>query len=271
VADAPDQLTLDNLTAASALVPSGIWATLEHQEQLFVAAYLLHLNQARAARLAGFSKTRAKVTGSEMMAKPRVRAAVEAAMAQRSKRAEIEAEDVLRRWWKIATANPNDIVSYRRACCRHCHGIEFGAQRTAGEMKRDRAKWEAAQTKKSTEVFDEAGGVGYDRRKAPHPDCPECFGEGVGAVFIVDTRLLAGDALLLYAGVKETKDGLEVKLHDQAAALTNTARHLGMFAEKAEAPEDADARAARIRDALGEMDGTTLADAPAGEPTEAAA
>ena len=37
---------------------------------------------------------------------------------------------------------------------------------------------------------------------------------------------------VLYAGVKQTKDGLEIKMHDQQKALENVARHLGMFQDK---------------------------------------
>ena len=45
---ADPQLTLDHLDAARARVPSGLWTALTHQEQLFVAGYLLTLNAAAA-------------------------------------------------------------------------------------------------------------------------------------------------------------------------------------------------------------------------------
>lgn len=37
---------------------------------------------------------------------------------------------------------------------------------------------------------------------------------------------------VLYAGVKQTQGGFEVKMHDQLAALQSVARHLGMFNDK---------------------------------------
>ena len=46
------------------------------------------------------------------------------------------------------------------------------------------------------------------------------------------TRTLSPQARVLYAGVKQTKDGLEIKMHDQQKALENVARHLGMFQDK---------------------------------------
>ena len=65
----------------------------------------------------------------------------------------------------------------------------------------------------------------------PHPYCPQCAGEGKAEVFIADTRHLSDEARLLYAGTKLTAQGLEIKMHDQAKALENVARHLGMFKE----------------------------------------
>jgi phage terminase small subunit len=47
-----------------------------------------------------------------------------------------------------------------------------------------------------------------------------------------DTRQLSRRAARLYAGVKTTKEGIEVKIHDQQAALVNVGKHLGMFKDK---------------------------------------
>jgi hypothetical protein len=44
-----------------------------------------------------------------------------------------------------------------------------------------------------------------------------------------DTRSLSDEARALFAGVKETKEGIEVKLHDQLAALEKLMRHLGAY------------------------------------------
>lgn len=246
------------MDAARAKVPSGLWLTLSTREQGFVARRLMCPDETLtdSAIAAGYSKKTARVIASELSRKPHIKAALACALAERIERTQIQTDDVLRRVWGIATADPNALVSHRRVPCRFCHGKDHEYQRTPAEMRRDRAKWEAAQTKKSLEAFDEMGGSGYDRRKDPHPDCPECFGDGEGLVFLADTRRLTGDAALLYAGTKETDKGVEVKLLDQGAALRDVMRHLGMFAEKQEAPEDADARAARIRAQLDAMDAT---------------
>lgn len=81
-------------------------------------------------------------------------------------------------------------------------------------------------------LFDEGGGVGFNATRDPHPDCPECFGEGVGRAIAKDTRQLSPGAKALYAGVKVTKEGLEIKMHDKMAALSKIGQHLGMFVER---------------------------------------
>jgi phage terminase small subunit len=53
-------------------------------------------------------------------------------------------------------------------------------------------------------------------------------------VHAADTRTLSPKAKLLYAGVKQTRDGFEIKMRDQDKAMENVAKHLGMFVEKHE-------------------------------------
>ncbi len=148
----------------------------------------------------------------------------------------------MRRLLRIAEADPNDLVQYRRTCCRHCWGVGFGYQRTQREMDRDRAQHEADEERRQRDdgdahkprAFSTAGGIGYRANREPNAECPECFGEGIGDVFVKDTRLLAAEPRALYAGVKRTKDGIEIKTHDKRAVLELIGRHLGMFKDKVE-------------------------------------
>jgi phage terminase small subunit len=78
---------------------------------------------------------------------------------------------------------------------------------------------------------------------------------GVGRTIIADTRTLSPQARMLYAGVKQTKDGIEVKMHDQLKALEMAARHLGMFVERVEfadktSPEQIALRQAMLRELM---------------------
>lgn len=53
--------------------------------------------------------------------------------------------------------------------------------------------------------------------------------DGDGHVFIVPTAELTEEQRIAIAGVKQTKYGVEVKMHDKLRALEMLSNHLGMF------------------------------------------
>lgn len=209
------------------------------RQELFVREYLVDLNGRQAAIRAGYSPGSARQTASELLATPDVQAAVQKAMDERATRTGITAERVLERIWGIATADPRELIELVRSCCRNCYGKQHKYQRTAQELKNAWAEWRKNEDIREdkgmpSQPFDTEGGTGYDPRRDPHPHCPECFGDGVERVIPKDTRDLAPDARMLYAGVKTTQHGLEIKMHDQTAMLVHAGRHLGLFKERLE-------------------------------------
>lgn len=200
----------------------------------FCEEYVVDLNGAAAARRAGYSEKRARIAASELLGMRAVQDRIGVLQAERSERTAITADHVLELLWARATADPRELVEYRRTCCRHCWGKEFSYQRTAREISIAQQQWDTRATKKPDDSFDAMGGTGFDARQDPNPKCPECFGEGRAEMFVNDTRHLSRAGQRLYAGVKRTKDGLEVKMHDQDAALLNVGRHLGMFKDVVE-------------------------------------
>lgn len=146
--------------------------------------------------------------------------------------------DVLREWMLIATADPSELSRVRRWCCRHCHGVNFRYQWISDEefalacarVIDYNATKPARMAAKAMPEFD--GGVGYDRARAPHKLCPHCGGDGEYDAYFEDTSRLSPAARKLFAGVKQTRDGIEVKMRDQDAALNNIAKYLGMLAER---------------------------------------
>lgn len=139
--------------------------------------------------------------------------------------------EVLRQFLLIANADPNELISLRIGCCRYCHGEGFRKQWTANEYLDAVAEWERIAPTMTTPpaMPDPAGGLDFDRTREPHPDCPECGGEGRPRVVLGDTMQLSEAGALLFQGVKETKDGLEVKLADRGKALDSVARILGAY------------------------------------------
>lgn len=201
----------------------------------FVRQYLVDLNATQAAIRAGYSPKTANEQGSRLLANVSVRSAIEAAKAERAKRTGITADEVLLGFAAIARADARELIEFRRGCCRYCWGEGFRYQRTAGEMDRDReVHAEMFKGKKNAPAFDEKGGIGYHAKRDPNPECPECFGDGIGEAFIRDTRNVSPEAARLYAGVKQTKEGIEVKMHSIPDALLQMGRHLGLFREKVE-------------------------------------
>jgi len=57
-------------------------------------------------------------------------------------------------------------------------------------------------------------------------------------VFIADSRALSGVHRRLFRGVKQGKDGIEVKLADQDAAWVNYGRIIGAFNDQQAASND---------------------------------
>lgn len=204
---------------------------LTPKQRLFAQEYLVDLNAAQAAIRAGYSARTAEQQGPRLLTHQGVASAVEAAMAQRVQRVEITQDMVLQRWWEIATADPNGLIQFRRTSCRYCHGVDHKYQ-WRDEEEFQRALADAAKAEKP--LPDDEGGFGYSTRAQPNPKCPKCDGDGMGRIHAADTRQLTGGAALLYAGVKETQSGFEVKMLDRDKALENIARHLGMFKEQVE-------------------------------------
>lgn len=202
---------------------------LTPKQQRFVEEYLTDLNATQAAIRAGYAKKHAESQAYQLLQKTPVIEAIAAARSKLSERAEITQEMVLKRLWDVATANPNELMTHRRVCCRHCFG-DGHAYQWVDEAEYERAV-AAAKRDELTPPSDD-GGYGFDKTVRPHPKCPRCKGEGYGDVIWGDTRDVSPAALALYAGVKQTKEGFEIKTQDQLAALQMVGRHLGMFNDK---------------------------------------
>ena len=198
-------------------------------EERFAQEYLIDLNATQAYLRArpGIKHSTADTEGPKLLGIPRVAARIGELKAVRSEKTGITAQRVLQELWRIATADPRELVEHIVGCCRHCHGEGFKFQRTLGEFNKDREAWQ--EKGNAPADFDEKGGIGFDPRKAPNPECPECFGKGRGRTFLGDTRKLSAAGVALYAGVKETKEGFEVKMHSKLDALEKVAKHIGLY------------------------------------------
>lgn len=82
----------------------------DQKQRLFVDEYLIDLNATQAAIRAGYSTRRATEIGYQLLQRPEVAQAIQAAMAERSKRTEVEADYVIRRLREIDEMDVLDIL-----------------------------------------------------------------------------------------------------------------------------------------------------------------
>lgn len=198
---------------------------LDHER--FCTEYLKDLNATQAAIRAGISKR----TAMTLMGTEAIQARIAELTVERNARVSVEADTVLREVLAIATCDTNEIVEIRRGCCRHCYGSEHRYQ-YVDQRELRRGETDYLTTNESLVEPFEHGGIGFDPKREPHADCPQCGGEGSAYVHIKDTRHLSPAARALFAGAKQTKDGIEVKLHAKDKHLELLMRHLGLLNDK---------------------------------------
>lgn len=88
------------------------------KQKLFIEEYLIDLNATQAAIRAGYSPETAGSIGSENLKKPEIRARIDKAMAERSRRTGITQDRVLMELAKIGFANIKDVIDTETAKIR---------------------------------------------------------------------------------------------------------------------------------------------------------
>lgn len=205
---------------------------LTAKQNAFCHEYMIDRNAAASARRAGYSEKTARQIGAENLSKPDIRARIAELEAEHLAAVDMKAEDVVRRYATIAMADPRNLIEYVVGACRYCYGKGHHHQwRNDDEFAEACDAWMSMPEKKREIIAqpDDAGGYGYTFKATPNEDCPMCDGFGIGRTVVKDTRNLSAATAPLYAGVKETKDGIEVKMLDQLNALEKLARHTGIF------------------------------------------
>lgn len=144
--------------------------------------------------------------------------------------------------WDRIMADRRDVINHVRRCCRHCWGGDVHQFQWKDEMEYCNAL--AAAIDFNSPLPEDSplrkplptdeGGYGFDPHREPNPTCDSdmCMGDGVGKTVVADTTQLVGAAALIYEGVKETTQGLEIKLADRNADMVMLSKLLGWSVEK---------------------------------------
>lgn len=85
------------------------------KQKRFCEEYLIDLNATQAAIRAGYSPDTAKAIGYENLTKPDIRAHIDRAMAERSRRTGVNADRVIQELAKIAFVNATDVIDPKTA------------------------------------------------------------------------------------------------------------------------------------------------------------
>lgn len=197
-------------------------AELDPRRLRFIKAYPTARSGTQAAILAGYEPKRASQQSSYLLAIPLVREMIEQEMKRLLLRLELDSNVVVKYWWDIATA---ELPLPEVGACRYCHGIDHRYQFTLDEHRNAMRAHTAAQLKLPGPrriPFDELGGIGFDRRKKPDPNCPECNGIGVNYMPVIDRDKFTPAQRAAIDEVRVHKDGsVSLKMRDRSRAMEN--------------------------------------------------
>jgi phage terminase small subunit len=229
----------------------GLLTPFQHR---FTQEYLLDLNGGKAYQRARSPKVvtdaSARVEASRLLANPNITDEIRRLMDERARRTGITVDRVLLKLWDTANADVRELTELHIGSCRFCWGLYNQYQYTDAELQNAQDKHIREEAKRAKaegqdyvpKEFHEKGGGGFDPKKTPNPECPECWGEGHARPVIHDTRHLSPAAAALFNGitVKRGKEGtsVNVNVQDRATYLRLVAQHLGMLNDKFIRPED---------------------------------
>lgn len=88
---------------------------MTNKQKRFCDEYMIDLNGAAAAIRSGYSTKSARQIGSENLTKPDIRARIDRALAEQSRRTGVTADRVVRELARVAFANSQDVIDFDSA------------------------------------------------------------------------------------------------------------------------------------------------------------
>lgn len=183
------------LTAAPAQDPD---AELNPRTLAFCKEYVRTFNGTASYLAAnpGVKTNSAAVEAWRLLRNAKVRAWIEQHRAKLASEVDFSKADVIRELVAVATADPNELSQMRQVSCDNCWN----------DLDGNPPMW-----------------------LEPNPECSHCGGEGIPRPWFADTRTLSPAARRLFAGVKVTKNGMEILTRDIDGALDKLAKVFGAY------------------------------------------
>jgi phage terminase small subunit len=206
------------------------------RHEAFVRHYLIHGNASRAYREAGYRDgPGTRQSAHRLLTSAYIHTRISEERQKILAALDVKVLNVFDRFKAIAFGDAAAITEYVTGACRYCHGMDHRYHWKTHREFSDAMQVYIGKGKLHHTIYaapDDEGGYGYRFSAAPYPDCPECDGEGEFKVRFKDTRLMTDDERKLFAGVKETQNGIEFKLNDQMGALKELAKRIGFYEAK---------------------------------------
>ena len=222
-------------TSGKQLSEFGSFEGLTEKEELFVREFLIDFNIEKACLRAGYSEDYARKHAWGLRGKPRVDAAITALMRDRVHRMGREADELVSFHLAVLSFDMNELVEHRVYACRHCWGDDHAYQHSPSTWQKERDRFKKRWEKMSEEEQKILGDFPavppdgwYEAKRGPHAECPECHGDGFSKTIFKDTRHLSPVARLIYAGMKEGREGTELIALQKQKSLETLSSHLGL-------------------------------------------
>jgi len=184
--------------------PIGDPSKVRGRRRRFVDYYLVNLNGAKSAELAGYAGGKsARTQAARLLADEDVMAAISVGMTERAKRTEVTQDRVVRELARIAFADLRGLVRW---------GTYDRPPKEGAEPATENPE------KSDTPEDDEGSEV-------------RIAGETLDVVNLVPSDQIDPDDAAAVAEVGAGPNGLRIKLHDKQKALELLGRHLGMWTD----------------------------------------
>lgn len=195
------------------------------RELAFARYCVVSSSPTEAARKAGWGAAGAANAANFLMRRKDIRELIRQAEEEHLQQIDLTASKIVNYWHLISHA---ELPLPDVGCCRYCYGTDHAYQYTLNEYRdalRAHTLLQLKKQQKDRREFDDRGGLGYDSRRPPSPDCPECHGVGINLPLVIDRERLTPAQRMALDEVKVNKDGsVSLRMRDRSRAMENLQR-----------------------------------------------